>query len=143
MMSALSSSAEAEEQSMNVSAMKVVVGVAVLSCSIVAGATDFTIHLNGSETISRKTVRYRCDAQGSKMGLPAEVFSVEYLNGAGNGLAIVPVGGHSLIFANVISGSGARYAALQYIWWDAGGREVSFSSDSIAGNLTSECHHVE
>jgi membrane-bound inhibitor of C-type lysozyme len=128
---------------MNAPSMKVVAGIAVLSCSVVASATDLTIHLNGSESISRKTARYQCDAKGSKMGLPAEVFSVEYVNGAGNSLAIVPVEGHSLIFANVISGSGARYAALQYIWWDAGGRGVTFSSDSIAGNLTSECHRVE
>jgi membrane-bound inhibitor of C-type lysozyme len=128
---------------MNAPSMKVLAGIAVLSCSVVAGATDLTIHLNGTEPLSRNTVRYRCDAQGSKMGLPADVFSVEYLNGVGNSLAVVPVGGHSLIFANVISGSGARYAAEQYIWWDAGGRGVTFSSDSIAGNLTSECHRVE
>ena len=77
------------------------------------------------------------------MGLPAGVFSVEYLNGAGNSLAIVPIGGQSVIFANVVSGSGARYAAREYIWWDAGGRGVSFSSDSIAGNVSSECHRVK
>jgi membrane-bound inhibitor of C-type lysozyme len=127
---------------MNVLSMRVVVSVAVLSCSAVARASDLTIHLNGPEAISRNTVKYQCDAQGSKMGLPGDAFSVEYLNGAGNSLAIVPVGGHSLIFANVMSGSGARYAALQYIWWDAGGRGVTFSSDSIAGNLTSTCHRV-
>jgi membrane-bound inhibitor of C-type lysozyme len=131
------------KQSMNAPSLKVAAGLAVLSWSVVGSASDLTIHLNGSEPISRKTVRYQCDAQGSKMGLPAEVFSVEYVNGAGNSLAIVPVGRHSLIFANIMSGSGARYAALQYIWWDAGGRGVTFSSDSIAGNLTSECHRVE
>jgi membrane-bound inhibitor of C-type lysozyme len=130
-------------QSMNAPSLKVAAGLAVLSWSVVGSASDLTIHLSGSEPISRKTVRYQCDTQGSKMGLPADVFSVEYVNGAGNSLAIVPVGGHSLIFANIMSGSGARYAALQYIWWDAGGRGVTFSSDSIAGSLTSECHRVE
>jgi membrane-bound inhibitor of C-type lysozyme len=128
---------------MNAPSLKVAAGLAVLSWSVIGSASDLTIHLNGSEPISQKMVRYQCDAQGSKMGLPAEVFSVEYVNGGGNSLAIVPVGGHSLIFANVMSGSGARYAALRYIWWDAGGRGVTFSSDSIAGNLTSECHRVE
>jgi membrane-bound inhibitor of C-type lysozyme len=127
---------------MNALLTRIVASVAVLSLNAVAGASDLTIHLNGTEAISRNTVKYQCDAQGSKMGLPAEVFSVEYLNGAGNSLAIVPVGGHLLIFANVMSGSGARYAALQYIWWDAGGRGVTFSSDSIAGNLTSTCHRI-
>jgi membrane-bound inhibitor of C-type lysozyme len=77
------------------------------------------------------------------MGLPAGVFSVEYLNGAGNSLAVVPVGGNSMIFANVVSGSGARYAAGQYIWWDAAGRSTTFSSNSLAGTMSSQCHRVE
>ena len=121
---------------------KVFLGAAVLSFSVLAGASDLTIHLNGSQPISRNTVKYQCDAQGAKMGLPAGVFSVEYINGAGNSLAIVPVGGNSLIFANVISGSGARYAAGEYIWWDAAGRVTTFSSDSLAGKMSSECHRV-
>jgi membrane-bound inhibitor of C-type lysozyme len=119
------------------------IGTAILSCSALAGATDLTIHLNGSQPISRNTVKVQCDAQGSKMGLPAGVFSVEYLNGAGNSLAIVPVGGNSLIFANVVSGSGARYAAGEYIWWDAAGRGITFSSDSLAGKMSSACHRVQ
>jgi membrane-bound inhibitor of C-type lysozyme len=110
---------------------------------VFAGATDVTIHLNGSQTISRSTRKFQCDAQGTKMGLPDGVFSVEYLNGAGNSLAIVPVGGDSVIFANVVSGSGARYAAREYIWWDAGGRGVTFSSDSLAGKMSSSCHRQQ
>jgi membrane-bound inhibitor of C-type lysozyme len=122
---------------------QVLVGIGILSCSVLAEATDLTIHLNGSQPISRNTVKVQCDAQASKMGLPAGVFSVEYLNGAGNSLAIVPVGGNSLIFANVVSGSGARYAAGEYIWWDASGRGITFSSDSLAGKMSSACHHVQ
>jgi membrane-bound inhibitor of C-type lysozyme len=118
---------------------QVSIGMAVLFCSVVAEATDVTIHLNGSQAISRNTVKYQCDTQGAKMGLPAGVFSVEYLNGAGNSLAIVPVGGDSRIFVTVVSGSGARYAAGEYIWWDAGGG-VNFSSDSLAGKMSSSCH---
>ena len=113
-----------------------------LSTSALAVASDLTIHLNGSQPISRKTVRYQCDAEGVKMGLPGGVFPVEYVNGAGNSLAIVPVSGNSMIFANVISGSGARYAAGEFIWWDAGGRGTTFSSDSLAGKMSSECHRV-
>jgi membrane-bound inhibitor of C-type lysozyme len=119
------------------------IGVGIsLGSSALAVASDLTIHLSGSQTISRKTVRYQCDAQAAKMGLPAGVFSVEYINGAGNSLAIVPVSGNSMIFANVISGSGARYAAGEFIWWDAAGRGTTFSSDSLAGKMSSECHRV-
>ena len=122
---------------------KLVIGVQVLSLSALAGATDVTIHLKGSQAISRSMVKYQCDTQGVKMGLPDGVFSVEYVNGAGNSLAIVPVGKNSMIFANVISGSGARYAAGEYVWWDAAGRGTTFSSDSLAGKMSSACHRVK
>ena len=105
-------------------------------------ATDLTLHLKGSQAVSRSTMQYECDAEGAKMGLPAGAFSVEYLNGAGNSLAILPVNGESIVFANIFSGSGARYAAKQFIWWDAAGRSVSFSSDSFAGKMRSECHRI-
>ena len=76
-----------------------------LGYSTLAGATDLTIHLNGTQPVSRKTVQYQCDAKGAAMGLPATAFPVEYINGAGNSLAVVPVHGVSLIFANVSSAS--------------------------------------
>ena len=116
--------------------------IAVMAACATAGATDLTLHLKGSQPMSRATMQYECDAEGAKMGLPPGVFSVEYLNGAGNSLAIVPVNGESIVFANIFSGSGARYAAKQFIWWDAAGRSVSFSSDSLAGKMRSECHRI-
>jgi membrane-bound inhibitor of C-type lysozyme len=114
--------------------------LAALGCSTaLAGATDLTIHLSGSQPVSRKVVQYQCDAKAAAIGLPATAFPVEYINGGGNSLAVVPVHGNSLIFANVMSGSGARYAAGQYIWWEAGG-SVTLYSDSIAGKMQSACH---
>lgn len=107
-----------------------------------AAQTDLTIHLRGSGPVTRTTARYQCDAQGAKMGLPSGTFAVEYINGAGNSLAIVPVNGESLIFTTVMSGSGARYASGDFIWWEAGGRGTSFSSDSLDGKMRSECHAV-
>lgn len=129
--------------------MRIAMGVAVLSMAAAAGATDLTIHLKGSGTVTRMKVQFACDAQGAKMGLPEGTFTVEYINetenhsNTGNHLAIVPIHGNSLIFANVMSGSGARYAAGEYIWWDAAGRTVSLSSDSLAGKMRSECHRVD
>jgi membrane-bound inhibitor of C-type lysozyme len=120
----------------------IAIALAVLAGTEFAAATDVTIRLKGSEPVSRTTIRYQCDAQGAKMGLPDGPFSVEYLNGAGNSLAILPVKGKSLIFSNVISGSGARYAAAEFIWWDAAGRAVTFSSDSLAGKMESACHRL-
>jgi membrane-bound inhibitor of C-type lysozyme len=118
------------------------ISMAALGCSAaVAGATDLTIHLKGTQPLTRKTVQYQCDAKGAAIGLPAAAFPVEYINGAGNSLVVVPVHDTSLIFANVNSGSGARYAAGQYIWWEAGGA-VTFYSDSLAGKTQSTCHRA-
>jgi membrane-bound inhibitor of C-type lysozyme len=130
------------ENSMTSIWKRCVIAIAILSAGTVAGATDLTLHLNGSQSMTNSTAKYECDAEGVKMGLPAGPFSVEYINGAGNSLAILPVSGTSLIFANIFSGSGARYAAKEFIWWDAAGRSVSFTSNSLAGKMRSECHRV-
>ena len=106
-----------------------------------AGATELNIQLKGSQPLTRTTVQYQCDTQGAALGVPAGTFPVEYINGAGNSLAIVPMHESSLVFANIASGSGARYAAGPYIWWEAGGA-VTLYSDSIAGKAQTACHRV-
>jgi membrane-bound inhibitor of C-type lysozyme len=106
-----------------------------------ASPEDITIRLPPSASVSRKTVRYQCDAQGPKIGVPPGPFSVEYINGGGNSLVVVPISGKPLIFSNVISASGARYAAQQFIWWEAQG-VVTLYSDSLTGKLQSACRPV-
>lgn len=113
----------------------------LLYSSATAAAADLTLHLNGTGTFTRTVVQYQCDAQGVTIGLPSGNFSVEYVNGGGNSLVVVPVGGSSLIFANVTSGSGARYAAGQYIWWEAQGA-VTVYSDALSGKSQSVCKRV-
>lgn len=78
---------------------------------ISAFATDVTIPLSGTDAVVKKDARYECDANAAALGLPKGSFEVQYFNGAGNSLAVLPIGGRSLIFANVISASGARYAS--------------------------------
>ena len=114
----------------------------VLASSALAGASDLTLHLNGTATFSRTTVKYQCDANAAELHLSPGVFTVEYINGGGNSLAIVPVGADSMILANVIAGSGARYVAKEFTWWESGGG-VTFSSDSLAGKASSSCHRVK
>jgi len=48
---------------------------------------------------------------------------VDYLNGAGNHLAVVPVKGNSMIFVTGPFGSGAKYAAEEFTWWKQAGAE--------------------
>ena len=51
--------------------MRMTVASGMLLLSGFAAASDLTIHLNGTDTVKRNTVKYQCDAQGEKMGLPA------------------------------------------------------------------------
>ena len=119
--------------------LRLVLGLS--ACAVASFAADLSIHQPKSATFIRKSVQYSCDAAGHKIGVPDGVFSVEYINGGGNSLVVVPIGGTSLIFSNVTSGSGARYAAQQYIWWEAHGA-VTLYSDSLAGKLQSACKTV-
>jgi membrane-bound inhibitor of C-type lysozyme len=112
--------------------------LAIFGCSLVAAAADLTIHLPDAASIERKTVLYSCDANGAKIGVPSDSFSVEYINGGGNSLVVVPISGKQIIFSNVISGSGARYTAQRYTWWEAHG-QVLLQADALPGNLQSTC----
>lgn len=117
---------------------KLTLAFAFAGFAAVATAADLTVHLAGAATISRKTVQYQCDATGTKIGVPAGSFSVEYINGGGNSLVVVPIAGNTLIFSNVMSASGARYTAQTFTWWEAGG-SVTLYSDSLAGKSQSVC----
>jgi membrane-bound inhibitor of C-type lysozyme len=104
-------------------------------------ATDFVNHLPDTPTVSRQSVTYQCDSNGPDIGVPAEPFPVEYINGGGNRLAIVPISGNALIFSNVSSASGVRYTSQQYTWWETKGTAMLYS-DSINRKLQSSCHIV-
>ena len=102
-------------------------------------ASELKIALKGSHPAKRKTVRYECDANGVKLGLPAQAFAVDYINAGANSLAVLPIAGESRIFVNVTSGSGARYASGDLIWWEAAGRSITLTSDSLNGKVQSAC----
>jgi membrane-bound inhibitor of C-type lysozyme len=104
-------------------------------------ATDLTIHLPDAPPITRQTVTYQCDATGTTIGVPSGQFKVEYIDGGGNSLVVVPISGNALIFSNVSAASGSRYTAQQYTWWDAKGA-VTLYSDSLTGKLQTSCHRA-
>lgn len=74
--------------------------------------TSFFLGLPISGDADRKLVRYDCEG--------AESFDVEYVNAAPNFLAFVPYDGQTYLMATVLSGSGARYAAANLVWWNKG-----------------------
>ena len=115
----------------------------VTALAATAAAAELTLQLAGNDPIVQQARTYQCDSHAAAIGLPAGNFIVQYVNGAGNSLAVVPINGKSLIFSNVISGSGARYAARQYIWWEAGARGVTLYSDSLGGKNQTACQEVK
>lgn len=116
-------------------------GVPALATAV--AATGLKIQLTGSDPIKEQTISYTCDAHGSAMGLPTGTFQVKYLNGAGNSLAVLPINGKSLVFATVLSASGARYASDKYIWWEAGDRGIHLYSDSVDRKDQTLCQRVK
>jgi membrane-bound inhibitor of C-type lysozyme len=116
----------------------------VLLCAVFAVwlkpalGTDFVVHLPGVPPVSREMVSYTCDSEGTKIGLPAGKFEVEYIQGGGNSLVVVPISGNALLFANVSSASGERYTAQQYTWWEAKGMATLYS-DSLNGKFSTAC----
>lgn len=75
-----------------------------------AFADPLTIDLPGKA--ERNTVTYSCS------GVPP--VTVEYINAGANSLAMVNDGNATMVMVGVLSGSGARYAGQQYIWWTKG-----------------------
>ncbi|WP_116653246.1 MliC family protein [Pelagibacterium sediminicola] len=75
--------------------------------------TSMQLVLTLEGNAQRDVMVYRCEGSD-------EPLTVEYVNAHPIFLAIVPVEGERLIFVNVISGSGARYASGQYVWWTRG-----------------------
>ncbi len=84
--------------------------VVLLAAASAAHADTLTIDLPGAA--ERQTVAYIC-GDGTKA-------TAEYINAGSNALAIVTLDGKTLLMANVLSGSGARYAGQQYVWWTKG-----------------------
>jgi membrane-bound inhibitor of C-type lysozyme len=96
-------------------------------------ASDLTISLPPGTAVDRHIVEMQCDAEAVRIGASPQPFRVEYINAGQIALAVLPIQGKPLVFANVISGSGARYAANRYIWWDAGARGITLSAPSMTG----------
>ena len=89
---------------------------AALGFSSVAGATDLTLHLNGTQPLRAG----RCGTNATRRARPW-VYPREHLRRihqrGRKQPGGCPIHETSMIFANVVSGSGARYAAGPYIWW--------------------------
>lgn len=86
---------------------------AISSLSLPAIAEPvLSIPLPVTEESSLIPVEYECETN--------EKIRVTYVNAGENRLAVIPVDGTDMVFANVIAASGARYVAQQFEWWNKG-----------------------
>ncbi len=69
-----------------------------------------------------ETIRlsYRCTGPAAALGVPSGLLRVTYYNSRDNNLAVLALEGGPRVFANVIAGSGARYAGGALEWWTKG-----------------------
>ncbi|MCO5063364.1 MAG: MliC family protein [Rhizobiaceae bacterium] len=86
---------------------------AVLIAAMVAQsaqAASVTLDLPGGAA-SRETVNYACGG---------EKITATYINAGDNALAVLKIGERVVVTVNVLSGSGARYAGQEIVWWTKG-----------------------
>lgn len=76
-----------------------------------ASAAVITIPLPAETEVETIEAAYDCGG---------DAVTVSYINAGGISLAVLAIGGETVVAANVVSGSGARYAGAQYIWWTKG-----------------------
>jgi membrane-bound inhibitor of C-type lysozyme len=88
-----------------------VISIGVISAQAAALAAKITFEVpNVGEVQTTKAV-YSC---GNKQ------VSATYINAGSTSLVLLKLGNEFVVASNVLSGSGARYAGRQYVWWTKG-----------------------
>jgi membrane-bound inhibitor of C-type lysozyme len=96
-----------------------------------APATTLSIDIPDAE-VTTESIVYRCGE--------AEV-TVDYINAGSVALAVLRMGDETVVASNVISGSGARYAGRQYVWWTKG--DEALLQDVMKGENSDEtCRRI-
>jgi membrane-bound inhibitor of C-type lysozyme len=92
------------------------IGIVLLATLLAAPAeaqnSTIAIPLPGGQKVERMKVAYGCNG-----GLKVQA---EYFNAQPIALATIAFKKDFVVLANVMAGSGARYAGGQYIWWTKG-----------------------
>ncbi|MDQ6436198.1 MliC family protein [Mesorhizobium sp. LHD-90] len=74
-------------------------------------AADITIELPGGDQPTSEQIEYVCEGRR---------ISATYINAGSNALAVIDLGDQTVVMANVLAGSGAKYAGQQFVWWTKG-----------------------
>jgi membrane-bound inhibitor of C-type lysozyme len=88
-----------------------VCGLGVLSIQPAVLAAEITFEVPDASEVQRQKAVYSC---GEKQ------VAAEYINAGSTSLALLKFDNEFVVACNVLSGSGARYAGRQYVWWTKG-----------------------
>ncbi|OYR20275.1 MliC family protein [Brucella thiophenivorans] len=86
-----------------------VAGLSLIASGAFAG--EITIKLADDVDVTENAVLYKCGDQN---------VSATYYNAGDNSLVELEMENNTVIAANVLSGSGAKYAGGIYVWWTKG-----------------------
>jgi membrane-bound inhibitor of C-type lysozyme len=90
----------------------VALAAVLLATPAAAQNSTIAIPLPGGQKVERMKVAYSCNG-----GLKVQA---EYFNAQPIALATIAFKKDFVVLANVLAGSGAKYAGGQYIWWTKG-----------------------
>lgn len=93
-----------------------------LALPCAAQAAKLTIDVPGAAPAQTITAQYGCKGGSS--------FTVQYVTIGGSSLAVLPVKGQTLIFAQGPSADGGRYVSGFYAWWSKGNTGSLFDERS-------------
>nr|WP_314258489.1 MliC family protein [uncultured Devosia sp.] len=99
------------------------IAATLLLCSAASAAqTTLQLQLSSDRDFQRHVMTYDCGAETP--------LAVTYINAAPNFLALVPVAEEpeELVFASILSASGARYASGKWQWWTQGSEASLFDT---------------
>ena len=88
-----------------------VISIGVIRVQAAALAANITFEVPNAGEVQTTKAAYSC---GNKQ------VSATYINAGSTSLVLLKLGNEFVVASNVLSGSGARYAGRQYVWWTKG-----------------------
>lgn len=96
---------------MRFSVLAALAALVAVPASAAEVSLTLSIPVTGAAGVDSKNLAYECDGR---------TIAVTYLNAGTVSLAVLDIDGETVVAANVVSGSGARYAGGRHVWWSKG-----------------------